>query len=402
MILSTPDELRLYLSTHVIDDIDNVRGAIDNSEHDFLRERIGAPLLKAVQQHYADTFIGEDGEPDDEAIQTLLIAGNRTPWNELIALCQRCIVFDAFARMANIQAVSVNNAGINVVDTKGYDNANDKTIAAYKNQMQREAHAAVNRLLIQLEEWQKAAAESETELTTLLDDAEESEAEETEGTEAEGTGSTDTPSATVPDESSSGNTEVSEAEAEAETPAQQISSIIALWQQSAYYYYVDGLLFNTASEFNLYVDIYDSREKFIQLLPDIRYCQETHIEEEIGEDLLADLIAKHKSGALNAVEDKLYRKLQRVLALQVEARNAMFKRTEAKDEASGHMKNTIRFIKANASQLDATAFATSPLYEAASHPARPSVDLSQINAPSKEWEQHNKNHDGDMLVTSLI
>lgn len=369
MILSTPEELRIYLPTHVIDDIDNVRGAIDMSEHDFLRERIGAPLLKALQDYYSATFLDADGQPDYAAIGVLIASVNRKPWDELVALCQRCVVFDAFARIAQIQTVSVNNAGINVVDTKGYDNAPDKTVAAYKAQLQRESHAAVNRLLIQLEDWQKEVAANPMPIDLEEEPTEEEPSEEN-------------PTEEEPTEE--------EPTAEEEPAIKSLVEIISLWKQSAYYYQVDGLLFNTASEFNEFCDIYDSREKFIQIVPDIRYCQETHLAEELGDDFLLYLIEMRKAGTLSNIETTLVRKLQRTLSLMVVARNPMFKRPEAKDEASGHMKRTLRFIREHRDSWNASAFATSPL------------NTHSFAGQNGSHSKHHASHPGDMLVTSII
>lgn len=380
MIISTPEELRLYLPTHVLDDISNVAGAIDNSVHDFLCERIGAPLLESVEKYYHEHYLLDDGTPNDEAIQADLLAQNVSPLTEvdpyvtLIGLCQRCVVFDAFARLADIQTLSVHDAGINVVETKGYDSAPDKTIANYKSQMVKEAHAASNRLLIWLEELQKSVSIHSSESEEL------NEEELSPSPSGEGRG----------------------------------EAIIELWKKSAYYYFADGLLFNTATEFGLYVNIYDSREKFIQLLPDIRYCQETHIEAEIGEELLLDLINKHKAGALNAVEKKAYEKLQRTLSIMVEARSQLFKRPEAKDEAQGQIKLALDYIRRHVDDFDQEAMKLSPLWQTPQPPFGNSITKEQNNKtthcpdvpgwPSADGYAHHMHHDqeGGMLISSLI
>lgn len=351
MIISTPQELRAFLPNHVMTTLDDMAGFLDNSENDFLAERIGAPLLAAVNAAYASFT--------DEKIAQLY--GERAGldlWQQLVVLCQRCIVFDAFSRAADIQSVSVNNAGLNVTETQGYDAADDKTISKYKTQCIKEAHAASNRLLIQLETWQKSSS----------DDA-DVEAQRTE--------------------------------------------IVDLWKQSAYYYFVDGLLFNTATEFGLYVNIYESREKFIQLLPDIRYCQEVYLEAEIGEELLHDLIEKHKTGSLNTCEQKAYVKLQRWLSLKVEARSPLFKRPDAKDEAMGQMNLALDYIRRNQSSFDETSMSASPLYDASqwhtdaptlptpteAHLQKTGVDDRAIDGSNCPCYGRRKS---EMLVSSLI
>lgn len=372
MIISTAEELRAFLPNHVMDNIDSMAGFFNNSEHDFLAERIGAPLLKAVNEHYLDC-----GDAEKAEIAGIINAAEPDPWLLLISLCQRCVVFDAFARAADIQAISVNEAGLNVVDSNGYDNAPEKTIANYKSQLVKESHAASNRLLVQLEEWQK-------ELSQTSSPSEPSQ---------------------LPSPS-------------------PLSEIIALWKSSPYYYYADGLLFNTATAFNRYVDIYNSREKFIKLLPDIRYCQEVHLEAEIGIELLFDLIEKYRQGKLRAgmtdgsrediIQSKAHTMLRRTLATMVEARNSMFSRKDARDEASGLMKLTLAFIRKNQTAFDKAAMKQSPLYDPALWPkeeedeesSEPQANVRPCEKRKPVCHPHTVRggHPGSdgMLITSII
>lgn len=308
MIIKTAEELRHYLPSHVFSNLDTMSGFLDNSENDFLAERIGKPLLASLRKNYA-SIMGKDeswsskiNDPDVEF----------TVWETLIVLCQRCVVFDAFCRAADIHAISVNQAGLNIADSNGYENANDKAIDKYKAQLTREAHAASNRLLIQLEDWQKELGDFDEESDLSEDPRKE---------------------------------------------------IVSLWRKSAYYYFADGLLFNTATEFNLFVNIYDSREKFIQILPDIRYCQETFIEAEIGTELLIDLIDKHRKNKLSAVEANIYQKMQRVLSLKVEGRSKLLYRKEANDEASGHIRLMLDYMRKHQKELNEEAVRLSPIFD---------------------------------------
>lgn len=45
------------------------------------------------------------------------------------------------------------------------------------------------------------------------------------------------------------------------------------WQESKYYYQVQGSLINTAFVFNEYVNINGSRARFVELKPDISFCE---------------------------------------------------------------------------------------------------------------------------------
>lgn len=337
MIVSTPEEVRQFLPSHVLVNIDTVRGFLDNSEHDFLAERIGQPLLARLQQEYKTMAMPFN---NDVALLAQTSYDERTAWQKLLNLCQRVVVFDAFSRAADVHAVSLNDAGLNIAESQGYDAADTKVVDKYKAQLSKESHAASNRLLIQLEEWQKSLVKASVEEDEQPEDTDEQEEEEIQEIES-----------FILEDPEQADDE------------QAIRDIIELWKQSAYYYYADGLLFNTATEFGLYVNIYESREKFIQILPDIRYCQETHIEAEIGTELLLDLIEKHKDGSLNKEEEIAYHKLQRVLSLQVEARSKVVYRKEAKDESIGHTRLAMDYIRRNQTKFDYAAMKASPLFD---------------------------------------
>lgn len=325
LIISTPEELRAFIPAHDYRNIDTIRGFLINSQNTFLRQRIGQPLLNRMIAEYAE--MTQDGtDPYIFAHDT----ETNTPWRTLILLSQRVIVYDAFGRSADIRAVNDNDMGLNVAESDNYDAANDKRIERYKLQMQKEAHSAVDMLLLQLEEWQKVlGANVETETPDASEDYTESP--DFNDTQQENSSS--------------------------------IKDIISLWKKSPTYYLNNGLLFNTATDFNLYVDIYESRDRFITLLPDIRYCQELHIEAEIGIVLLSDLIDKHRAGSLNAKEQKAYIMLQRTLSLYVEARSKMFSRADAKDEATGYMHLTLDFIRRNQVDFTLDAIYHSPLFD---------------------------------------
>lgn len=350
MIVSTPEEIRQFLPSHVLVNIDTVRGFLDNSEHDFLAERIGLPLLARLQQEYKTM------EENDIVVPLAQYSyDKRNVWQKLLNLCQRVVVFDAFSRAADVHAISLNDAGLNIAESQGYDAADTKVVDKYKAQLARESHAASNRLLIQLEEWQKSLGKRDAE-----DDSQPENEEETAAMLSEEDGEA-TVDPSEDEEEPAGEPVDNEADPAAD--AQAMRDIIELWKQSAYYYYADGLLFNTATEFGLYVNIYESREKFIQLLPDIRYCQETHIEAEIGTELLLDLIGKHRQGSLGKEEEIAYHKLQRVLSLQVEARSKVIFRKDAKEESIGHTRLAMEYIRRNQTKFDKEAMKTSPLFD---------------------------------------
>lgn len=327
MIISTVEELSIYLPTHRMGSLDAMQGFFDNSQHDFLLDKVGKPLMRAVEKEYEGLT--------DKMILLPQNVSEHTPWHKLIVLCQRAIVFDALMRAADVSTVSVNNSGINIVSTGDFEKADKDSLSRYKNRCNIEAHSAVNRLLVQLEEWAQEFSLSTGETTNV---------ESNESTEV-------------------GNNETAE-ELAPEQPIEPCpeSVIIELWRKSRYYYLADGLFINTASKFNEYIDIYDSREKFIQLLPDLRYCQEVILRPELGDALTDDLIERIQTGKLNKHQADAVTMLQRTLSLYVEARNKMFKRPEARDEAMLNLRISISYISTHQEQFG-EAVKTSPFYQ---------------------------------------
>lgn len=248
MIITTIKELRLASPAHALDSIDGLVGFIDNSEHDFLEDKLGTPLYDALCQWY-------DQNPTTHSSVSDYQTGY---WNRLLLLAQRCVAFDALGRAIGMQAISVNNAGINVSVADDYPapDKNDKTIDLYRDTCTKEAHAALNQLLRQLEQWCKE----------------------------QGTTPTD-------DNTSSISPQTSDIDSER-------SEIVTLWKESRYYYLAAALLIPSCEVLQSYLNIYDSREKFIQLLPDLRFIQEEIIANSIGEDLLKIVIDFARDGKL--------------------------------------------------------------------------------------------------------
>lgn len=357
LLISTPEELRAFLPSHTYRNLDTVRGFLVNSQNTFLRQRIGQPLITRMLEWYTDIkpIVPYPQETDDANNELL----HDDPRARLILLAQRCIVYDAFSRSADIRALTDNDMGMNVAESDNFDSANDKRVERYKSQLAKEAHAATDMLLLQLEEWEAVYASLSAE--SSADNPPTSDSLSTDpdalSTDPDALSTDPDHSSADPDASStdldnsSADTDVhDDPESEPSESSKEeeqnklICEIVELFFKSPTHYLCDGLLFNTATEFQRFVDIYDSRDRFVTLLPDIRYCQELHIEAEIGPELLAYLHDGHRSEKLSAVEEKAYTMLQRSLSLYVEARSKMFSRSEARDEACGYMNLTKKYI----------------------------------------------------------
>ena len=229
MILTTIQELRLCFPGHAIDHIDPYIGYIDNAEHEFLLPALGQPLYDKLCHHY-DEHGQEYSTVDDY---------NTGYYNRLLLLAQRCVAFDAIGRSLDFQAISINNAGLNFSTSDDYQKADRDAKNDAKNAATREAHAALNQLLYTLEQWVHLAPSAEE---ATVDDAD-------------------------------------------------LFEITTLWKQSRYYYLAAQMLIPSARIMQEYLNIYDSREKFIQLLPDLRFIQEEQIAPAVGEDFLEYLVA---------------------------------------------------------------------------------------------------------------
>lgn len=263
MIITNIQELRLASPAHALDSMDGLLGFIDNSEHDFLEDKLGTPLYNALCQWY-----------DENPMTRSTVSDYQTGyWNRLLLIAQRVVAFDALGRAIGMQAISVNNSGINqmIADDYPAPDKNGKTIDLYIQTCNKEAHAALNQMLRLLEQWCK---EPDGKPSGVVAGETDGEAEATV-TEA---------SAISPQTSDIEDSERSE--------------IVTLWKESRYYYLAAQLLIPSCETLQVYLNIYDSREKFIQLLPDLQFIQEEQIVTSVGEDLMKAIVDYQTDGKL--------------------------------------------------------------------------------------------------------
>ena len=208
-----------------------------------------------------------------------------------------------------MQAISVNNSGINQMVTDDYPapDKNGKTIDLYRDTCTKEAHAALNQLLRQLEQWCKATDED-----------------------------------------------------------QDRKAIVDLWKESRYYYLAAALLIPSCEVLQSYLNIYDSREKFVQLLPDLQFIQEEIIGNSIGEDLLKVVIDFARDGKLPEGEypiagipvaslteptlQRLVHRLRKVMVALLVGRTSVLKYTkeqkiQAHDDGVRMLQNVTEYLK---------------------------------------------------------
>ena len=357
MILTTIEELRLCFPGHAIDHIEPYVGYIDNAEHEFLLPALGQPLYDRLCRHY-DAHRHEYSSVDD--YQTGY-------YNRLLLMAQRCVAFDAIGRSLDFQAVSINNAGLNYSSADDYQKADRDAKNDAKSAGTKEAHASLNRLLYTLEQWVKEAPTPE----------------------------------------------------EATADDQELFEIATLWKQSRYYYLAAQMLIPSAKTMQEYLNIYDSREKFIQMLPDLRFIQEEQIAPAIGEEFIDFMVQYAATSPVpphpstSDLLDKILHKLRKVAATMLEGRTQILKiddrrRAQARDEGVLLLGRLCDMIKANQPQIlsaigedNADVFTTSPLYVA------PVVETPQVSSlPCGEIPQcpcdndfKNNSRDAALFVT---
>ena len=331
-LISTVEELRLYSPANAIDHIDSIAGFLDSSEHDFLQEKLGQDLYASLTEYYRNLRNSEGGVMT--FVNSVTNGEEMLPYAQLLSVCQRVICYDALARAIDQQAISVNGAGVNMAVSDDYGKADQEAIRAYKASCNKEAHAAVNRLLFLLENWVKAA-------NALLS--------------ACVPGASD---ATVPDASALGS---EEGGVTTPSPSDEFTEIATLWRSSRFYFLAAGLIIPSANVLQEYLNIYDSREKFITMLPDLRTIQEDILSPIFGEDFLDELVAIATKGTDDKFLSRIIHKLRKVAARHLEARTMAIKvgdprRETAHNEAVALVSDLSSYLSLH--QADILSFAT--------------------------------------------
>ena len=300
MILSTTKELRLHIPSNAIDEISSLQGILDNSEKDFLRDKLGDSLYNRLCEYYQTV------SPDDFYMAVCNGENTQHPWMQLLLMAQRMVTYDAMSRFVYTQALSINGTGINVASSDDYGTASkdllDKGVQGYK----REAMVSLNQMLVMLEGWAKTMA---------------------------------TPAPIADADTLEQPTEPKDEEHKA------IEEISLLWQESQYYYLHHDLLIATCADLQHYLDIYESREKFIRLLPDLHFIQDEYISEAIGEDTVQRLL--HTD---DPADKPLLRKVRRLMVAHLEERTTILtidkaRRAAAHNEAISLRSSVLRLME---------------------------------------------------------
>lgn len=342
MILSTTKELRLHIPSNAIDEISSLQGILDNSEKDFLRDKLGDSLYNRLCEYYQTV------SPDDFYMTVCNGENTQHPWMQLLLMAQRMVTYDAMSRFVYTQALSINGTGINVASSDDYGTASkdllDKGVQGYK----REAMVSLNQMLVMLEGWAKKMA---------------------------------TPAPIADADTIEQPTEPKDEEHKA------IEEISLLWQESQYYYLHHDLLIATCADLQHYLDIYESREKFIRLLPDLHFIQDEYISEAIGEDTVQRLL--HTD---DPADKPLLRKVRRLMVAHLEERTTILtidkaRRAAAHNEAIALRTSVLRLME----MRKAVDAANTP-------PDKPSANTT--DSTSKGYENNQPN--SKIFVSPLL
>ena len=291
MIITTIEELRRCLPSHAIDHIEAFKGYIDNSEHEFLLQPLGQPLYDRLCDWY------DENQPNYSEVEDR----DTGYWNRLLLIAQRCVAFDAMSRAIDQQAISINGAGINFASADDYKPADRDAINAAKLSYQKEAHSALNRLLYTLEQWCiSGTAQPNGSDPNVASQSDASSGSDPSDTSAQASAQPDAPLGSGPDSASASDApsapDPSSAISHQTSDIDERTEITALWRQSRYFYLVAQLLIPSAVVLQEYLNIYDSREKYIQMLPDLHFIQEEQIAPAIGEDFCDYLVGQQLRG----------------------------------------------------------------------------------------------------------
>lgn len=381
MILFTNQELRLHLPSNALDEIANLQGMLDNSEKDFLKPRLGASLYDRLCKQYASLDPGVFCDAVTDGTYT------SDPWNELLLYAQRMVANDAMAQNVEKQVLSINGSGINVASSSDFAVATKDQIASGKESYRQSAMTSLNNLLSLLEGWAKEvntpmpidAAGDGAEGSTLSDGS-------NHGSSSEGT--------------DSGKDDTTEAE---KKQHEAIEEIVTLWQESKYYFYHKDLLFPTCESLYPYLDIRDNRDKFIRLIPDIRFIQSEYLEEAFGEDFIPRLLQASE-------DDKMLDKARCLVAAYLKERTSVINfdkltRSTAHNDAITVRESIHRLLKKEEAEKQAKLDAAKAdnASEGSTSSSSPSNASSVSSSGSKDGsEGYDNNQKGSRIFVTPI
>ena len=366
----------MHVPSNAIDDIATIQGILDNSEKDVLKDKLGASLYNRLCEEYKklDPLDFYNHVQDGTYIQH--------PWEELLLNAQRVVANEAMARFAYQQIISINGAGVNIASSNDYDAASekllDKGVAGYK----KEALVSLNNLLLMLENMAKMA---NTPIGANVPKDESTDVPKDDSTKVDGD-IEDPPTQPTKEEIHAA-----------------LEDIILLWQESRYYYLHHDLLIPTCEIMQQYLDIYDSRDKFIRLIPDMLFIQSEYLEEAFGEDFIPRLLQADEN-------DKMLKKARQLVVAYLKERTSVISfdklaRSTAHNDAITVRESIHRLLKKEKAEKQAKLDAAKA--ESAAEGSTPSSSTSNASSASSSdsmdgSEGYDNNQKGSRIFVTPI
>ena len=231
----------------------------------------------------------------------------------LIRICQKIQFYLAISNNIGLFSVSMNRGGgFNVASSDNYERADKESLDRLEKDSFRKAHRSIDTLLMELERDAKKTKPSFAEL----------------------------------------------------------------WKKSRYFYLKADLLITTADDLQNYLNIGASRERYIELDPDLRYAQNTYLRPSIGSELMQAFVERNRTAIPPAEDadaekrrlwDEADSRLRAALAGYAEHRNVKLRRPDSLAEADMSLAQAIELMKSNQSAFE-PYIKSSPFYtEAVQH-----------------------------------
>lgn len=271
----------------------------------------------------------------------------------LIRICQKVCLYMALANNSGLLTVSLNpGGGLNQVSSEYYEAAGKEAVSRFERDAWRKAHRNVDALL------------------TLL-------------------------------------------ERDARSGKPQFAD---MWKKSRYFYLQNQLLLTTAMQMQDYLDIKGSRERYIELVPDMKYCQSIYISPQVGEELMGAFIKSNTDSsviqvpsadgmtdgeweaacaAIRADWNEALDRLRSALANYTEHRNVKMRRPDSLSEGDMQIARAVQYLSEHQSSF-LPYVATSPFY------IKPEVKEAPTTECSKEVVfDHNDPNNKLTVLASL-
>ena len=272
----------------------------------------------------------------------------------LIRMCQKAVLYMALANNSGLLTVSFNpGGGLNTVSAEYYDKADKDTLQRFERDAYKKAHRNVDAILVLLER-------------------------------------------------------------DAQKAKPQFAD---MWKKSRYFYLQSQLLITTAMQMQDYLDIKGSRERYIELVPDLKYCQSTYLAPRLGDRLMKAFVqCTTDANVIPTIEDETktqgqllamnagvradwYEAIDRLrsaLANYTEHRNPKLRRPDSLSEADMSMARALEYISAHQSSF-MPYIEDAPLYVA----PKPTPSADPHKPERKAFDPENPRNMIAVLPTTL-